>query len=89
VVTHGMSDWSTAPVPDWAGSLVTMRVSRSGDALTIRARRDEEPWHLVRLAPLSPDAQASAGPSVCAPSREGLTVCFTRFAIGPADAALH
>lgn len=89
VVTRGVSDWSTAPVPRWAGSMVTVRVSRSGDALTVRARREEEPWQLVRLAPLDPEAQADAGPYCCAPSRGGLTVTFTGFAIGPAEQALH
>jgi regulation of enolase protein 1 (concanavalin A-like superfamily) len=35
VVTRGMSDWSLSPVPGWHGRLVTIRASRSGDALTI------------------------------------------------------
>ena len=42
VVTDVRSDWSVAPVPSWAGRLVTVRASRSGDALTIRARVAEE-----------------------------------------------
>ena len=89
VVTREVSDWSTAPVPDWAGGLVTIRASRSGDAITVRARREDGPWQLVRLAPFPTEAQASAGPMICAPSRENLTVRFTRFAIGPADGTLH
>jgi regulation of enolase protein 1 (concanavalin A-like superfamily) len=89
VVTHGRSDWSVAPVPEWAGRRVTVRASRAGDAVTIRARREDEPWRLVRLAPLDPDATAAAGPFCCSPSRAGLTVRFTRFTTGPADAALH
>ncbi|MFH8406247.1 DUF1349 domain-containing protein [Streptomyces sp. NPDC018019] len=89
VVTREWSDWSPAPVPAWAGREVTVRVSRSGDALTVRARREQEPWRLVRLAPLAPDARASAGPFCCSPQRAGLTVRFTRFAAGPADASLH
>ena len=32
---------------------------------------------------------AYAGPFCCAPERDGLTVTFTRWAAGPADAALH
>ena len=89
VVTHGQSDWSMAPVPDWAGQPVTLRASRTGDAVTIRARRGTEPWRMVRLAPLSPDAAATAGPFCCSPEREGLNVRFTSFVIGPADSALH
>ena len=54
VVTHERSDWSMAPVPDWAGRHVTIRASRSGDAVTIRARCEGGPWRTVRLAPLPP-----------------------------------
>lgn len=89
VVTRGMSDWSLAPVPDWDGRLVTIRVSRSGDALTVRARTDDTPWQLVRVAPLDPAASASAGPFCCAPSRSGLTVHFTSWRTGGADPSLH
>jgi len=89
VVTRGMSDWSLSPVPEWRGRLVTMRASRSGDALTVRARVDDEPWRLVRVAPLDPAATVAAGPMCCAPSREGLTVLFTAWRTGPADAGLH
>ncbi|MEU5589129.1 DUF1349 domain-containing protein [Streptomyces chrestomyceticus] len=89
VVTREWSDWSLAPVPSWVGREVTVRVSRSGDALTVRARREQEPWRMVRLAPLDPDATAAAGPFCCAPQRAGLRVRFTRFATGPADASLH
>lgn len=89
VATRGQSDWSQAPVPDWAGREVTIRVSRAGDAVTVRARREEEPWRMIRLTPLDPDATAAAGPFCCAPSRAGLTVRFTGFAVTDADAVLH
>ncbi|MFC4109194.1 DUF1349 domain-containing protein [Micromonospora zhanjiangensis] len=89
VVTRDLSDWSSAPVPEWAGRTVTVRASRAGDALTVRARVDREAWRLVRLAPLAPDAVATAGPYCCAPTRDGLTVRFTGWTHGPADAALH
>jgi regulation of enolase protein 1 (concanavalin A-like superfamily) len=89
VVTLGRSDWSVAPVPEWAGRRVTVRASRSGDAVTIRARADDEPFRLVRVCPFPPDAAAGAGPYCCAPTREGLVVRFRRWATGPADAALH
>ncbi len=89
VVTDELSDWSVAPVPEWAGREVTVRVSRAGDALTVRARVADEPWRLVRVAPLDPAATATAGPYCCSPSRGGLLVRFTGWRRGPADAALH
>ena len=77
-----------APVPDWRGREVTVRASRDGDALTIRARA-AGPWQLVRLAPLDPTLAWTAGPYACSPTRGGLEVRFTRFAMGPADSTLH
>ncbi len=89
VVTRGTSDWSLSPVPGWAGRLVTVRGSRSGDALTIRARVDDEPWRLVRVAPLDPDAAVTAGPFCCAPTNTHLTVHFTSWRSTAPDTALH
>ncbi len=89
VRTDVVSDWSTGPVPDWAGRRVTIRVSRGDDALTVRARVDREPWRLVRLAPLPPDVEALAGPYCCAPTRADLTVRFLSWTTGPADTAVH
>ncbi|MCX4969995.1 DUF1349 domain-containing protein [Streptomyces sp. NBC_00654] len=89
VVTREVSDWSMAPVPEWAGRRVTVRASRAGDALTVRARCEDGPWRMVRLAPLDPDAVALAGPFCCSPQREGLEVRFTGFTTGPADRSLH
>lgn len=89
VVTAGKSDWSVAPVPDWAGREVTVRASRFEDAVIIRARVEDEPWRLVRLAPLEPGVEAKAGPYCCAPSRAGLTVAFTSWRLTDPDEALH
>ena len=89
VVTHGVSDWSVAPVPTWLGRAVTIRASWHGDAVTIRARVDDEPFRLVRVAPLAPDAVASAGPMMCSPSRGGLAVRFLEWRVGEADVSLH
>lgn len=89
VVTHRFSDWSVAPVPEWAGRSLTVRVSRSGDAITVRSRAGEQPFRLVRLAYLDPSAEAEAGPMVCAPSRADLTVRFTSWTLGPADTSIH
>lgn len=89
VVTRGESDWSLAPVTSWRGRRVTVRASRSGDAVTIRARVDAEAWRLVRVAPLAADARVQAGPFCCAPSRSGLVVRFLSWRTTPADASLH
>lgn len=89
VVTLGRSDWSVQAVPGWRGRRVTVRASRDGDAVTIRARADDEPFRLVRVAPFPADAEAAAGPYCCAPTRAGLVVRFHAWATGPADATLH
>ncbi|MEO7587473.1 MAG: DUF1349 domain-containing protein [Arachnia sp.] len=89
VVTHVQSDWSVAPVPEWGGRVATVRASRDGDAVTIRARVDDEPWRLVRVAHLDPDHPVEAGIFCAAPTRAGLRVTFTGYRRGPADASLH
>jgi regulation of enolase protein 1 (concanavalin A-like superfamily) len=89
VVTHEVSDWSARPVPDWGGVSVTIRVSRSGDALTVRARCAGADWQFVRLAPWPADLDALAGPYCCAPTRAGLRIRFTSWRVGPADERLH
>ncbi len=89
VVTRGKSDWSVAPVPAWLGRRVTVRVSWSGDALTVRARAEPGDMQLVRVLPLEPALRVSAGPFVCAPTRAGLTVAFHEWRSGPPDSSLH
>jgi regulation of enolase protein 1 (concanavalin A-like superfamily) len=88
VVTRDMSDWSVAPVPEWFGHEVHLRISRSGDALTIRARHAGE-WKLVRLCPLDPALSWRAGLFCASPSRAGLEVTFTALRSGDADESLH
>lgn len=94
VVTAPVSDWSVAPVPEWTGRRVLVRVSRSGDALTVRAGVVEAPGtrpelRLVRVIPFPADAVAEAGPFTCAPTRPGLTVAFHAWRLTEADASLH
>lgn len=89
VVTAGRSDWSIGQVDDWHQSEITVRVSRWADALIVRARADDGPWRLVRVAPFDGEAAASAGPFLAAPTRAGLTVRFTRWVLSAADAELH
>ncbi|MDU0348628.1 DUF1349 domain-containing protein [Actinomyces sp. MRS3W] len=93
VVTAGSSDWSVGPVPDWQGKRVRIRVSRKGDALTMRAGLiapdGTAALRMVRLLPFPEDAVAEAGPFLCAPSRAGLTVPFHAWRVTEADASLH
>ncbi|TQM62153.1 DUF1349 domain-containing protein [Humibacillus xanthopallidus] len=89
VVTHGTSDWSVAPVPEWAGREVTIRASRSGDAITVRARVDGDAWRLVRVAHLDPDATVTGGLYCASPTRSGLVVTFTGYRTGEPDSSLH
>ena len=89
VVTREFSDWSVAPVPEWAGRVVTVRASRDGDAVTVRAWAEGEEPRLVRVAYLDPDAVVSAGLLCAAPTRAGLTVTFTGYRVGEPDGSLH
>ena len=88
VVTRNVSDWSTAPFPEWHKREVTVQVSRRGDTLTVKAKAGNN-WQLVRLAPIDPALTWRAGPFCCSPTHGGLEVRFTGFAVGPADSALH
>ena len=88
VVTQKKSDWSVAPVAEWMNKEVTIRVSRSGDAVTVRAGINGD-LRLVRVAPLDPSRTWKAGPMFCAPTRAGLKVNFTKWSEGAADSELH
>lgn len=89
VVTHGESDWSVGHVPEWMDQRIRVRVSRSTDAITVRARTRDEPWRLVRLAPIDPHLKWSAGPLGASPSREGLEVTFHSWRIALPDVGIH
>lgn len=89
VVTHGRSDWSVVPVPEPSPETpVTIRVSRSRDAVTFRYGIGEAPEQLLRIAHWSPDLATTAGPMTCSPTREGLVVRFDPVRLGPPDAPL-
>ena len=88
VVTSINSDWSLAPVTQWMGKLVTVRASRTTDALTIRARCGEDD-QLIRLAPMDASLAWKGGPHCASPISESLEITFTRWTHGDADLALH
>jgi regulation of enolase protein 1 (concanavalin A-like superfamily) len=89
VVTDGRSDWSVGLVPEWADARIRIRVSRSLDAITVRARTDQTPWQLVRLAPIDPTRTWFAGLLAASPSRAGLVVTFHAWESMPPDADIH
>ena len=88
VVTSINSDWSLAPMPQWMGKQVTVRASRTADALTIRARCGDDDL-LIRLAPIDPSLSWSAGPHCASPVSTSLDVTFIGWAQGDADSTLH
>ena len=88
VVTSINSDWSLAPVADWFGKEVTVRASRTTDALTIRARCGEDD-QLIRLAPIDSSLSWSAGPHCASPVSRSLDATFIRWTHGDADLTLH
>lgn len=90
VVTDGRSDWSLAPVPEWAGEVVTIRASRAPDSVVLRARAGRGAWRTIRVAPFAElPATAWAGPMICSPTRGGLEVRFTGWAWTEPDTDLH
>jgi len=64
-------------------------VSRTEDAITVRARAGDEPWRLVRLAPINPTLTWSAGPLAASPSRSGLVVTFHAWETSESVTSLH
>jgi hypothetical protein len=78
VVTHGVSDWSVAPlpaVPQW----LQLKVTRTGDTLKVEYGVDGSPLQLHRLAFLPPDLPVSVGPMACSPDGQGFDVRFRGF----------
>ena len=88
VVTAQNSDWSMAAIPQWIGKEVTVRASRSGNAVTFRARCEGEE-RLIRVAPINPDLPWRAGLHCASPTSESLEVVFTKWVTTDPDVSLH
>lgn len=88
VVTKEKSDWSVSTVSDWMSKEVFLRFSRTGDALTIRAKVDGD-WRLVRLAPLDPSLNWKVGLFCASPTRAGLKILFKTLKWTEPDNSLH
>ncbi len=89
VVTDEYSDWSLSPVPEWTGENITIRASRLEDAVILRARTDIHPWRTIRVAHFPYKKGVQAGPLLCAPTRAGLRVEFTRWVTTLPDTDVH
>lgn len=89
VVTDTFSDWSLSPVPEWKGEMVTLRASRMKDAVILRARTENHPWRTIRVARFPYETGKQAGPFLCAPTRAGLQVTFTRWLATAPDTDVH
>ncbi|ASA22137.1 DUF1349 domain-containing protein [Paenibacillus donghaensis] len=89
VVTHEYSDWSLSPVPEWTGEEVTLRASQMNDAVILRARTRNHPWRTIRVARFPYETGKQAGPFLCAPTRSGFKVTFTRWVCTSPDQDIH
>jgi len=91
VVTLGRSDWAVSPLQELSPqTAVTIRASRSGDAVTIRyGLGGAQARQLLRVAYLPPEVPLRAGLLCCSPTSEGLVVRFEPIVVGPCDARLH
>lgn len=82
VNTRDASDWSTVPLPGVAaGTPVTVRVARVGNALDVRCAADGGPWQALRLAHFPPEIPVGIGPMCSSPGRAGLQVHFAACSI--------
>lgn len=84
VVTRGHSDWSAFRI-EHDFDLISVRVTRNGDALFIQYRTDAmTEWRMARLAYFPPEfSDLSVGMMACSPQREGFQAEFTDFRLGP------
>lgn len=90
VTRDDQSDWSVMPFAGAPGSTVTLRVTRHAEALRVELQAADGNWQLVRLCFLRMPEIVEAGPMACSPTSAGLTVHFTRIAIGaPISRELH
>lgn len=76
VLTHGRSDWATAPYAHDARDF-WMRATVSQGVLRLQVSSDGLTWPLLRLAPFPKAASYRAGPMCCTPERSGLKVRFS------------
>src|SRR5471032_3252189 len=82
VVTVGRSDWATGPFRGDASDF-WIRMTVGDGVLRIQSSLDGKHWPLLRLCPFPPPTRYVVGPMCCTPERQGLSVLFSDFAVGP------
>lgn len=82
VLTDGRSDWATAPYGGDPRDF-WMRATVAHGVLRLQVSADGRIWPLVRLAPFPQSTNYLVGPMCCTPEREGLTVQFSDWQLGP------
>jgi uncharacterized protein len=83
VITRGASDWAIGPIVDRTIP-IRLRLSRKGADICLQWASTSEGsnFETLRLAYLSPNADAMVGPMTCSPTRAGLETRFTQFSVG-------
>jgi regulation of enolase protein 1 (concanavalin A-like superfamily) len=91
VVTRGMSDWSLAPLDEWSGGPLVVRVSLAGDVAIVRIRVAGGDWRLLRVAPfeVASHLEVWGGPYACCPTRAGLIARFSAWQVSASDSGPH
>jgi uncharacterized protein len=85
VVTHEFSDWSVDSAE--AAEVVTVRVTREGDAVTVEFIDADGTPKMARLAYMGPEIPARVGPMACAPSGAGFIATFSGWRLGFGEAS--
>jgi len=82
VLTHGQSDWATAPYEQDAGDF-RIRATVANGVLRLQTSADGKLWPLMRLAPFAKASSYLVGPMACTPERAGLKIVFSTFRLTP------
>ena len=82
VLTVGQSDWATGAFRGDASDF-WMRATVDDGVLRLQVSADGRRWPLVRLCPFPRWQHYVVGPMCCTPEREGLSVLFSDFTVGP------
>lgn len=82
VVTHGVSDWSSTPLPPGL-DVLSLRLTRRGDGLKIDYAVDGRPWRMHRLAYFPDSLPVYVGPMAACPEGTGFDAEFTALRVDP------
>ncbi len=82
VVTHAVSDWSVVALAEPA-EVLSLRLTRTGDALQIDYAVDGRLWRMHRLAFFPAGLPVRVGPMACSPDGGGFGVHFSGLRVDP------